>query len=174
MTCVAARLPPSFSPPNHVPIMINESATNELPQSRAGQSDRKGSATVPRHWLRFHTRHLLGLMAGVAISVVALDIGAKTIGTTSTTVEIIRHHRNWGPSGSIEFLVQHTNGFSQSAVSVPEGDPTIDYSKLVGTRIPLQYRAKRILWLPPENPTIAAYHLVQAKVDQFGNDVRSR
>ncbi len=111
-------------------------------------------------------------MAGVAIAIAVLDIAIKHFGATSTTVEIIKFHPTWEPSGSVEFLVQLRNGFSQSAVSVPKDRASIDYSKLVGTKFPMRYRAQRILWHPPENPTIVAYHLVQRKVEQFGSDVR--
>lgn len=108
-------------------------------------------------------------MAFVAVLCATCDLAIRQFGTTTTTVEIIKFHPTWEPAGSVEFLVQLDNGFSQSAVSVPEERAAIDYAKLVGTKFPMRYRAHRILWLPAENPTIVAYQLVQKEVDQFGN-----
>lgn len=154
--------------------LVYESVMNELQQTHSFDQKRMESYDAPRHWFRFHTRHLLGLMASVAIAFAALDFAIKHFGATNTTVEIINYHPTWEPSGSVEFLVLLPNGFSQSGVSVPNNRASIDYSKLIGKTFPMRYRAQRILWLPPENPTIVAYHLVQRKVDQFGNDVRDQ
>ena len=121
-----------------------------------------------RRPFRFHTRHLLGLMASVGIAFAALDLAIKHFGATDTTVEIINYHPTWEP-GSVEFLVRLRNGFSTSAVAVPANGETIDYSKLVGSTFPFRYRAHRILWIPEENPTMLAYLLVKRKLDQMAS-----
>jgi hypothetical protein len=117
--------------------------------------------------LRFHTWHLLAFMACIAIAISTVNVVARTVGYTSTTVEIIKYHSSWEPRGSIEFLVQLPNGFSQSAVAVRQNASSIDYSKLVGTKYTLRYRPRRILWFAPENAEIAAFRLVETEVDQF-------
>ena len=143
-------------------------------QQRHSKSPEFVVTPVPgRHRFRFHTRHLLALMACVAIASTALNVAIKNFSYTSATVEIIKYHPTWGPTGSVEFLVLLPNGFSHSGVSVPANTSSIDYSKLVGAKFPMRYRAQRVLWLAPENPTIVAYRLIQTKVDQFVSDERA-
>ena len=153
---------------NLVPSLIDQTFEKDLQRCQSKYSDRNDSAGIPHHRFRFYSRHLLGLMASVAIAMAALSFAIEHFGATITTVEIINYHPTWEPSGSVEFLVQLPNGFSQSAVSVPTNLAIADYSKLVGRTFPLRYHAHRVLWFPPEDPTIAAYRLVQAKVKQFG------
>jgi len=126
-----------------------------------------------RHWCRFNTRHLLALTACVAIAITGLNVAVEIIGYTHTTVEIINYHSNWETTGSVEFLVLLPDGFSQSGVSIPANASSVDYSKLVGAKYPMRYRAQRILWLVPENPSVVAYKLVQAKIDQFANEMQA-
>lgn len=123
---------------------------------------------------RFHTWHLLAFMACVAIAISTVNVVVRTVGYTSTTVEIIKYHPSWEPCGSIEFLVQLPNGFSQSAVSVRQNASSIDYSSLVGTKYTLHYRPRRILWFAPESPEIAAFRLVETEVDQFAKREATR
>lgn len=123
-----------------------------------------------RPWLRFHLRQLLGAVACLAVMLGVLNVGIETLGDTTATVEITHYHPTWKPNGSVEFLVQLPNGFSQSAVSVPESASTKDYSQLIGERLTLRYRAQRILWFPAENPNLLAYHRIQARVGQFAGE----
>jgi hypothetical protein len=159
---------------NPARILIDGPAMN-FSQERHSKSPEFVVTLVPgRHRFRFHTRHLLALMACVAIAITALNVAIKNFSYTSTTVEIIKYHPTWEPTGSVEFLVLLPNGgFLQSAVSVPANTSSIDYSKLVGAKVPMRYRAQRVLWLAPENPTIVAYLLIQTKVDQFVSDERA-
>ncbi len=105
-----------------------------------------------RHRFRFHTRHLLALMACAAIAIAALN-AIKKFGYTRTTVEIINYYPTWGPTGSVEFKVRlpNLNGFSYWGFPVPTSASSIDYSKLVGSKFPMEYRVQRFLWLPPRN-----------------------
>jgi hypothetical protein len=154
--------------------LIDGPAMNVSQQRHSKSPELVVTPVSGRPRFRFHTRHLLALTACVAIAITALNVVIKKVGYTSTTVEIIKYHPTWEPSGSVEFLVLFPNGgFSQSAVSVPTSASSIDYSKLVGSKFPMRYRAQRVLWLAPENPTIVAYRLIQTKVDQFGSDERA-
>jgi hypothetical protein len=119
-----------------------------------------------RRWFRFEIKHLLWLTACVAIAITALKILAGTVGYANTTVEIIRYH----PTGTVEFLVLLPDGFAHSGVSVPVNTPSVDYSKLIGTTYKLRYRARRVLWLPPQKPVIEAYYRIQSEVDRFANE----
>lgn len=126
------------------------------------------SESVPasRRWLRFHTRHLLALIACVAISITLVRAAVDAFGYAHTTVEIIAYHPTW-PHSELEYLVVLPNGFSQSGISVPAAAPSIDYALLVGTKYPMRYRARRVLWLGSENPQIVARHLLETELNLF-------
>lgn len=126
-----------------------------------------------RRWFRFTTRQLLALTTLVGFAIPAIDFAIKTFCYTSTTVEIIHFHPTWQPP-SVEFLVVLPNGFSQSGVSVPTNTSDVDYSKLVGAKFPIRYRAAQILWVKPEIPQVIAYHLIETKVEQFAKDEQAR
>lgn len=132
---------------------------------------RPESAPASRRWLRFNTRHLLALVAFIGIVIAVLKAAVDAFGYTHTTVEIIAYHPEWPHSG-LEYLVVLPNGFSQSGVSVPATASAVDYSLLVGTKYPMRYRPRRILWLGSENPEIVAHHLVEEKLNQFVEDSR--
>ena len=59
--------------------------------------------------------------------------------------------------------------------SVTPTAPSLDYSKLVGTKYPMRYRPRQVLWLGPEAPHIVAYHLVETERGRFleNNTVRA-
>lgn len=150
--------------------------------TRADESDdwsqalkMKTSDEVPRDFpesergrrrFRFGIKHLMWITACVAISISALKVVTEAVGYVNTTVEIIRYH----PTGTVEFLIHLPDGFAQSGVSVPANTPSVDYSKLIGATYNVRYRARRVLWLPPQEPVMEAIRLIESEVHRFANE----
>ena len=119
-----------------------------------------------RRWFRFEIKHLMWLTACAAISITALKVFAGSVGYANTTVEITRYH----PTGTVEFLVHLPDGFAHGGVPVPVNTPSADYSKLIGTTYNVRYRARRVLWLPPQKPVVEAFYRIESEVHRFANE----
>jgi excinuclease UvrABC nuclease subunit len=48
--------------------------------------------------------------------------------------------------------------------------PSVDYSKLIGTSYSVRYRARRVLWLPPQKPVVEAFNRIESEVHRFANE----
>lgn len=119
------------------------------------------------HRLRFQTKHLLFLMTFVAIGIIMAGLVIDFVGSRCTIIEIT----DCTPAGSafrqVGYAYVYHSGAAQSAVPIPAFGSSIDYSKLVGEKFVLRYRDRRTLWLPPENPHIAAYRLIKTEVERY-------
>ena len=139
---------------------------NALRERRVASPTIESVPAIRRRWLRFRIWHLMALVACVGISITVVKAATEAFGYTHATVEIIAYHPTWPHSG-LEYLVVLPNGFSQSGVSVPATAPSLDYSVLVGTKYPMRYRPRRVLWIGSENPQVVAHLLVETELNRF-------
>jgi hypothetical protein len=117
-------------------------------------------------WLRFNVRHLLALMTCVAIGVVVLNSALDVVCAERTTIEITMYHSE---SRSVGYTYGFHNGSSTSAVPIPDDKLQIDYTKMVGRKFTMRYRAHQLLWLRPENHSIVAFRLIWSEVKKFAD-----
>lgn len=110
------------------------------------------------------------LMTFFAIGIAMAGFVIDFVGSRCSTIEITDSTLTGNGFRQVGYSFVYHNGAARSSVQIPTYDSAIDYSKLVGEKFTLRYRDQQILWLPPENPHIAAYRLIKTEVDRYASD----